>query len=138
MLFIICACGPKAPSEGEDIPAKESNNQVTSTNEIVADTDFSFRIDESISISFQDLPSEIGKVNIYSQYEHYDAFLDLYYPNNSSLLASYIASTDIGFPVQVNSTWSYLILEWLPMDGKSDETYVFLPLTDTARYVISF
>ena len=138
IVILITACGPSPSKDSEHSSTLPTSNSIKTTSNIIADPDFNFRVDKSIEISFLDFPSHIGKVNIYSHFEYYDETLNRYYPDNSTLIASYIASTEFIFPIQVNRNLQHLIIEWLPMDGKSDEAYLFLPLTESKRYFINF
>jgi len=141
--FLLAACGPS--TQNNEAPSEDSSNQgipaekvIEQTGALVAEQSFDFKTERDINFNFKAFPSLVGKYNVYTQYAHYDHNLDKYYPDYSTLVASYVATPHLNYPLQVNNNWDYLILEWLPMDGLSNETYMKVDLDSQTMYSLSF
>lgn len=135
----ISACSPGGGESTESTSeSTASPATVTSTSNLVASADFDFRGDRDIRLSFTDFPSPTGKFVIYHGYEFYDAKTKTYYPDHTTRIASYVANTDTTYTLQALKEWQYLVLEWLPMDGKSNEQYLLLALSNNDEYQITF
>lgn len=146
MVAIVSAmtgCAPTAEEEAGSAPIdaadpNSTSTQITNTSDLVASSDFDFRNDRDISINFSDFPSEVGKFVVYHAYEHYEPETKTYYPDHTSRIASYVANRDITYTIQSLKEWQYLVFEWLPMDGNSNEQYMLVALSDQNDYTLSF
>jgi len=141
LAILLNACAPSTESAGSSQNTdknKNTNTAVTASSNIIAEQDFDFRGDRLVEISFDQFPSEKGKFNIYSKYEFYDLETNIYYPDYATRLASFIAIPDQVYQLQVNDTWAYLVLEWLPMDSLSNESYLFTALNSSDTYSLHF
>ncbi|KZY66508.1 hypothetical protein A3742_12835 [Oleiphilus sp. HI0071] len=140
-------CAPSGGEQSEEnttptntVSENQSTNsaEISSTKELVASESFDFKSDRMITLSFEQFPSSYGKFVIYSQYDFYDTQLDTYYPNYSTRLASFIATPNLDYDIIIPSTQQFLVLEWLPMDGKSNESYQLLALNEQQSYAANF
>jgi hypothetical protein len=148
LIAMVCiACAPSGDEDGQtNIEAVQSgteqsdneDNEINSTQQLVAQADFDFKSDRTLSLSFEKFPSTDGTFVIYSDFERYDSNQDTYYPDYMTRLAIFIADTELVYNVVVPSDQDFLILEWLPMDGKSHETYQYLALSEITEYVAEF
>jgi len=59
---------------------------------------------------------------------------DIYYPDHESLIANYIATKKEIYTIPIAENSKFLILEWLPMDGLSDESYLRINLNGDDNY----
>ena len=114
------------------------NFNVTATKDMVAELSFDFNPVKTVYLNFSRFPSEFGKINIYKRYEYHNEQSNTFYPDHRSMLASYIASTDTLFSLALTEQDQYLILEWLPMDGLSDEAYRRLDIESASQYTVGF
>jgi len=134
LCLTLSACGkPIILEENETVELP-----ITRTKDLVVSPDFDFRLDKTVTVTISQFPSDVGKVNIYNQYEYHDVELNRYYPDYATLIASYIASSETPYLVQIDKDLKQLVLEWLPMDGKSDEQYLKLDLSNEQHYVARF
>lgn len=117
---------------------QDSSSSVTATRNLVADESFRFTLDREVSLRFSGFPSNYGKVNIYFDYEYHDSQSGTYYPDHRTLLASYVASTQWDYTVMITPEHRYLVLEWLPMDGLSNESYQIVELNNQSSYYVGF
>lgn len=148
LIGVLCAACAQSGDENEsadsglvqNTPEQSASvdNEINSTSQLVAQADFDFKSDRSLSISFDTFPSSYGTFIIYGDFERYDSNLDIYYPNYMTRIAIFIADPDLIYNVVVPSDQTFLILEWLPMDGKSHETYQYLALSDSSEYSARF
>ena len=141
LMTLMSACAPTTESSGSSKNTNSSditNSTVTATSDISAAPDFDFRGDRLLDLSFNKFPSESGKFNIYSHYEYHDPDTNIYYPDYATRVASFIAIPGQHYQLQVNDTWSYLVLEWLPMDGLSNESYLFTTLSNSDALSLNF
>ena len=129
-----------SPAPSNTVPEEQVANdaEITSTQDLVASEDFDFRSDRTITLRFEQFPSGYGKFVLYSQYDYFDTQLNLYYPDYTTRLASFIATPDQDYQIVIPSSQQFLVLEWLPMDGLSNESYQLLALNDQQRYAASF
>lgn len=147
-MLLLAACGgatnepDKAPSntQGEQNPVlpSETAQPINSSKELLADKAFDFLVDRTVKLYFTEFPSQYGKVNFYKQYAYHDQERNVYYPKYETLVASHIASTDFSYSITINPTNEYLVLEWLPMDGLSHETYLLVNLNESSNYSVKF
>ena len=137
-LFSVASCG----GGGGDVEVKnkeQSNvSDITRTVDITADKDFSFTVGDFVDFQIYRFPSGYGKLNIYKNFDFHDTEKNIYYPDYTSLIASYSASVDLIYSVPITIENSFLILEWLPMDGLSNETYLRINLTGSTNYLLGF
>lgn len=122
----------------EEVSLEVINEDVDNTSQLVADEDFDFRSDRDLTVSFPFFPSEVGKIVIYHAYEHHDTDTDTYYPDYSARVASYSAVPDYRYQIVSLRDWQHLVFEWLPMDGKSNEQYLLVTLSEDNEYILSF
>ena len=137
------ACAPTKDESVGNVPINEAPqssgaNQISNTSDLIANPDFDFRNDRDISLAFSSFPSELGKFVIYHAYEHFEPETKTYYPDHTSRVASYVANTNITYTFQSLKEWQYLVFEWLPMDGRSNEQYMLVALSDDNEYTLSF
>lgn len=111
---------------------------VTSTADLVASKEFNFRSDRTLTLSFGAFPSAEGKFVLYGSYAHFDAETNTYYPDYSTRLGSYIATPDLDYDIVVPGSQTSIMIEWLPMDGLSNETYRLLTLNGDSAYRVEF
>ncbi len=140
-------CAPSGGEQNEESTAPtnavsedQSTNsaEITSTQDLVASENFDFKSDRKITLSFEQFPSNYGKLVLYSQYDYFDTELNVYYPNYTTRLASFIATPGLDYEIVIPSSQQFLVLEWLPMDGESNESYQLLALNDQQNYIAGF
>jgi len=140
-MTLVSACAPTTESSGSSKNTNSSditNSTVTATSDISAAPDFDFRGDRLLDLSFNKFPSENGKFNIYSNYEYHDPDTNIYYPDYATRVASFIAIPEQVYQLQVNDMWTYLVFEWLPMDGLSNESYLYTALSSSDTISLDF
>lgn len=140
MVFLSYGCAPTGGGEEDSASSGSTSGDtvITATEDLVASSTFNFRSDRSIAISFEDFPSETGKFVVYSQFDHFDAQANTYYPDYSTRLASFVANPELVYELVIPSSQQFLVLEWLPMDGLSHEQYQLLALNSNDQYSASF
>lgn len=143
-------CAACAPSDDQAEPtntgsaqtaqeqSQDDDNEINLTSQLVANADFDFKNERMLSLSFEKFPSSDGTFVIYGDFERYDSNLDIYYPNYMTRIAIFIADPTLIYNVIVPLDQAFLILEWLPMDGKSHETYQYLALSESNEYSAQF
>lgn len=140
---VMGACSGSDPSANTNNDAvgaadAEATVVVDRSKDIVADIDFDFRIERHINLSVTHFPSEYGKINIYSGYAYFEQETGIYYPDYETRIASYIADENAQYRLSVTGENPYLVLEWLPMDGLSDEAYLLVSLDASDNYAVAF
>ena len=127
---LVSACG--GGSEGsEPQPAAPTPSPTTppaplQTADIQAEASFDFRVDRTITVNLGEAPPGRGVINIYHTTAFYDPNLDKYYPDYSSLIASWRPSVDNPHQVSFNRNWGGLLFEWVPESAElTEQTYYF-------------
>ncbi len=121
--------GPSHPSE---------TPVVTGTADLVASKDFDFRSDRTITLNFNSFPSSYGKFVVYGRHEYFDRETATYFPDYATRIASFIANPELDYQFNVPGTQRSLVIEWLPMDGLSNEAYHLVNLTSAGEYQVQF
>mgnify|MGYP000674478618 CR=1 FL=1 len=144
LMTLLTACAPStdttdtSKNTNSSINDNAVNTSVKATADINAEPEFDFRGDRLIELSFDQFPSGKGKFNIYSNYEHHDPDTNIYYPDYATRVASFIAMPGQNYHLQVNDLWTYLVFEWLPMDGLSNEGYLHTVLSNSDTFSLDF
>lgn len=125
-------------TDSNTTPGSEPAPVPASSKKIIAAQNFDFKLDRQIQLQIASFPSDSGKLNIYEDYAYHDTQLGTFYPDHTTRVASFVAMTNFHYPVSVTGENRYLILEWLPMDGLSNEAYVRVNLNSNTQYVVSF
>lgn len=134
-----CAPSGEGASDGAGAAVDtETVDSVSSTQNLVASESFDFRSDRTIELRFQSFPSGNGKFVLYSQFEYFDDISQTYYPDYSTRMASFIANPDLVYEITLPSSQQFIVMEWLPMDGLSNEEYQLLALNTGKTYQASF
>ena len=133
LFYLLSACGGGGDSDTDS--AAVAPDPVTpipplpaplQTADIQAQASFDFRIDNTITIHVDSAPPSRGIINIYYSTAFYDQELGKYYPDYSSLIASWRPSIDIPYSVSFNKNWPGLLFEWIPESAEhTEKSYYF-------------
>ena len=131
LFYLLSACGGGGDTDSADV-APDPVTPIPPlpaplhTADIQAEASFDFRIDNTTTIHVDSAPPSRGIINIYYSTAFYDQELGKYYPDYSSLIASWRPSTDIPYSVSFNKNWSGLLFEWIPESAEhTEKSYYF-------------
>lgn len=121
-----------------ETPTTPTTPVVLKTEDLVADSNFDFRIDMDLTLILEQLPQYQGMVNVYYDYEHHDVVNDIYYPNYETRVLSFSPQVTTNIEFQVSKNWQQLVVEFVPTQAEGVEMYKKLDLSNNTTLGFSF
>lgn len=143
MVTALYGCGGGSEAGDETAiaaPTPEGNTQTSvsddpTTEELVADADFDFRLDRVIELIVTD-PGEPGALHIYHRSEVADVGVIAFDP--MSRITTIRPDIESQWRITINNTWEQLIVHWVPMTAAALEQIQTVPLdASIERYEIT-
>ncbi|MFY8351076.1 hypothetical protein AAEU29_11120 [Pseudoalteromonas sp. SSM20] len=129
----LVACGGTTT---ETLPNTEEPVLVTGTAAIEAPADFNFKVDLNKKLTLNSLPSEEGVVRIYSTYEFFDEKTGDYYPDPTTLLASFSPAETLSFDFQMLASQEYVVVEFAPSAPSGVNVYKKINITNNQEILV--
>ncbi|MBY6186655.1 hypothetical protein KUV89_08495 [Marinobacter hydrocarbonoclasticus] len=135
LLCLLVGCG--GSDNTAPAPEKPEITADPTTQDLVADRHFDFRVDAPVTVHLNRAGNQPGSYQLYSAVAYRDDVEGLVAPDPQSRIATLPGSAP-SLHIAINKTWQHLVVEWHPQSGLEPQQTRLLTLVGETDYVVQF